>query len=143
MIGLHRRNSLRGQRNPSPVETVRIFRPTIDLDRILRFYVGGLGLELREGTVLDRTRGARVGLPGGPLELAFVQVCQPPVPPPPGNDPIGIVLHVRGERARDHIVDRVRQNGFPLLSTDSPSWLKHGIAFADPDGWIVAITATS
>lgn len=143
MIGLRRRKTAQGQPKPSPVATVRIIRPTIDLDRILRFYVEGLGLELREGTVLDRSRGGRVGLPGAQLELSFVQVCRAHAPPPPEHDPVGIVLHVHGERARDRIVDRVRRSGFPLLRADPPAWLEHGIAFEDPDGWIVVVTATS
>lgn len=143
MIGLRRRNRAHGQLNTPPLETVRIIRPTSDLDRIVRFYVGGLGLELREGTVLDRSRGGRVGLPGGQLELSFVQVCRAHAPPPPEHDPLGIVLHVRGERARDRIVDRVRRSGFPLLRVDPPAWLEHGIAFEDPDGWVVVVTATS
>lgn len=138
MIFPRSKTGIRSRPHQAPIEQVRISRPTRDIDRVLRFYVNGLGLELLDGVLEDRYRGAVVGLPDRGIHLFFTQACDVPPQPPDGNC---YVFYVPGTAASERIVDRLRALGFPLVESDNTYWARDGFIFEDPDGWQVIVMA--
>jgi catechol 2,3-dioxygenase-like lactoylglutathione lyase family enzyme len=117
------------------VPKLRVARASDDLDRLLRFYVDGLGLELlyrfedHEG--FD---GVMVGSAQAPWHLEFTRHRGTPAPPPPGPDSL-LVLYLPEPGAFDARVARLRGAGFEPVAAFNPYWDRHGMTFEDPDGF--------
>src|SRR5215469_5616048 len=70
-----------------PVRSVRIARPTDQLDEVVRFYTEGLGLsELGRFDGHAGYRGVLLGLPGAEYHLEFTQHDQGSPGPAPSRD---------------------------------------------------------
>lgn len=122
------------------VAQVRIARPTDRLDEVVRFYVDGLGL--RELYRFDNHAGydgVMLGLPGTDYHLEFTTH----VDGSPGTAPSAenlLVLYFDGESAMFDAVRRLGEFGAQPVPAENPYWATNGgMAFPDPDGWIVML----
>lgn len=122
------------------VAQVRIARPTDRLDEVVRFYVDGLGLrELYRFENHAGYDGVMVGLPGADYHLEFTSH----VDGSPGAAPSAenlLVLYFDGAAPMFDVVERLGEFGVEPVSVENPYWAANGgMAFPDPDGWIVML----
>lgn len=117
-----------------PVE-LRVARHTERLGEVVAFYRDGIGLrEIGLFRDHDGYDGVFLEIPGARahLELTSGGVHGPPVPHPESL----LVLYVGDARALRTIAARLRANPIPPAN---PYWAKHGLTFADPDGFRVVL----
>ncbi|MFE5476993.1 VOC family protein [Nocardia sp. NPDC056541] len=122
------------------VAQVRIARPTDRLDEVVRFYVDGLGLrELYRFENHAGYDGVMVGLPGADYHLEFTSH----VDGSPGTAPSAenlLVLYFDGAAPMFDVVERLGEFGVEPVPVENPYWAANGgMAFPDPDGWIVML----
>jgi catechol 2,3-dioxygenase-like lactoylglutathione lyase family enzyme len=119
--------------------TLRIARPSDDLDGLLAFYRDGLGLELlfrfedHEG--FD---GVMLGSPGAAYHFEFTRAKGHPAGRAPTQDNLVVFYIADEERWRD-AVERMRGAGFAPVASFNPYWDRQGRTFEDPDGYRVVL----
>jgi len=119
--------------------TLRVARPTDDLEALLPFYRNGLGFD-----VLDRFQdhdgfdGVMLGRPGAPYYLEFTRAHGHVAGRAPTQDHLPI-FYLPAIEEWQAAVDRMEAAGFSAVSAFNPYWDQHGRTFEDPDGYRVVI----
>ena len=119
--------------------TLRVARPTDNLDAVIAFYRDGLGLTLLyrfDGH--DGFDGAMLGLPGAPWHLEFTRAHGHDAGRAPTLDNL-LVLYMPARSAWDAAVGRMRQAGHQPVASFNPYWDRQGLTFEDPDGYRVVL----
>jgi ribosomal protein S18 acetylase RimI-like enzyme len=117
-----------------PIE-LRVARHTERLDEVVAFYRDGIGLrEIGRFGDHDGYDGVFLEIPGARahLELTSGGAHGPPVQHPESL----LVLYVGDAAALRTIAARLRTDPVPPAN---PYWVKHGLTFADPDGFRVVL----
>jgi len=119
--------------------TLRIARPTDELESVVEFYVNGLGFE-RLGGFKDHEGfdGVMVGFPGCPYHLEFVCERGQRAGRAPGGDNL-LVFYVPDHDAWRAVIDRMISEGHAPVSSHNPYWDRNCRTFEDPDGYRVVI----
>lgn len=119
--------------------TLRIARPSDDLDALLAFYRDGLGLELlfrfEDHQGFD---GMMLGSPGAPYHFEFTRAKGHPAGKAPTQDNL-VVFYIADEPAWREAVDRMCRAGFAPVPSFNPYWDQQGRTFEDPDGYRVVL----
>lgn len=123
----------------SPIPTLRVARPSDDLDALLPFYLDGLGMEL-----IDRFQdhagfdGVVVGRDGWPYHLEFTRAHGHRAGRAPTADNL-LVFYFADERDWREAVGRMMAAGFEPVRSFNPYWESSGRTFEDPDGYRVVL----
>jgi catechol 2,3-dioxygenase-like lactoylglutathione lyase family enzyme len=122
-----------------PAATVRIARPSDDLDALLPFYRDGLGLEiLYRFDDHDGFDGVMLGAPGAPWHLEFTRAHGHRAGKAPTQDNL-LVFYLPDVAAHEAAVARMRAAGFDPVPAFNPYWDVDGVTFEDPDGYRVVL----
>ncbi|HSF18214.1 MAG TPA: VOC family protein [Vicinamibacteria bacterium] len=125
------------------VVTVRIARPTDQLDEVVRFYSQGLGL-----IVLDSFEnhagfdGVMLGHPDAPYHLEFTHRRGHRAGRAPTRDNL-LVFYLPDLTQWQEAVERMREAGYEPVPSFNPYWDRSGYTFEDPDGYRVVFQNTS
>jgi catechol 2,3-dioxygenase-like lactoylglutathione lyase family enzyme len=118
-----------------PRASLRIARPSNDLDRAEAFYVKGLGLH-----VLYRASGRpgqhdllMVGWPEAQWHLELVHDAAAPTVPAPTVEDL-LVLYLGGP-VPDAQIARLEAVGGQRVPAHNPYWDRFGVTIVDPDGY--------
>ena len=119
--------------------TLRIARPTDDIDALLPFYRDGLGLEVlahfEDHAGFD---GVMLGRPGAPYHFEFTHQHGHVAGRAPTRD--NLVVFYLPERAEwQAAVARMRGAGFEPVPSWNPYWDVSGATFEDADGYRVVL----
>lgn len=119
--------------------TLRVARPTDQLDKVVRFYLVGLGLE-KLGSFEDHEGfdGVMVGIPGAPYHLEFTHQRGHPVGNAPTKDNL-LVFYLPDEGEWSSAVDRMEAAGYKPVPALNPFWDLNGRTFEDPDGYRIVL----
>jgi catechol 2,3-dioxygenase-like lactoylglutathione lyase family enzyme len=119
----------------SDVPTLRVARPTDDLERLLPFYVDGAGLALL-ARFADHAGfdGVMLGIPGAPYHLEFTQCRDHPAGRAPTQDNL-LVFYLPERSAWEAAIARMRSAGFSPVPAFNTYWDRAGVTFEDPDGY--------
>jgi catechol 2,3-dioxygenase-like lactoylglutathione lyase family enzyme len=121
------------------VPTLRVARPSDDLEALLGFYRDGLGLE-----VLDRFEdhdgfdGVMLGQVGAPYHLEFTRARGHGAGRAPTKDNL-LVFYLPDAEAWRAAVTRMRAAGYAPVPALNPYWDRSGVTFEDPDGYRVVL----
>jgi catechol 2,3-dioxygenase-like lactoylglutathione lyase family enzyme len=121
------------------IPTLRVARPSDDLQALLRFYREGLGLQVlasfEDHAGFD---GVMLGHPGAPYHFEFTHHRGHVVGRAPTRDNL-VVLYLPERKAWEHAVARMRIAGFDPVASYNPYWDIAGRTFEDPDGYRVVL----
>ena len=115
--------------------TLRVARPSDNLDGLLPFYRDGLGLRLlyrfenHEG--FD---GMMLGHVGAPYHFEFTRARGHKVGKAPTQDNL-LVFYMPDARFWQDAIERMRAAGFDPVTSFNPYWDRDGATFEDPDGY--------
>ncbi|MFX4291606.1 VOC family protein [Streptomyces bohaiensis] len=122
--------------------TIRIGRPSLDLDAAERFYVGGLGLAVLYRATGRPEAGERdllmVGPEGAAWHLELTASEHDVVVPAPTSEDLLVVY--LGKPVSETFVARVIEHGGTVVPSHNPYWDRQGVTLADPDGYRVVLT---
>lgn len=115
--------------------TLRIARPTDDIQALLPFYRDGLGLQVL-GSFQDHQGfdGIMLGQPNGPYHFEFTHQRGHRVGRAPSQDHL-LVFYLPDAQAWAEAVSRMQAAGFAALPAYNPYWDQWGRTFEDPDGY--------
>ena len=114
-------------------------RPSDDLDRLLPFYVDGLGLDLLyRFKDHDGFDGVMLGRKGAPYHLEFTRAHDHAAGRAPTQDNL-LIFYLPDEMEWRATVARMRAAGFAPLPAFNPYWDRDGVTFEDPDGYRVVL----
>jgi catechol 2,3-dioxygenase-like lactoylglutathione lyase family enzyme len=119
--------------------TLRVARPSDDLDALLPFYRDGLGFDLLyrfEGH--EGFDGVMLGREGSPYHFEFTQAKGHPAGRAPTQDNL-VVFYIPSEARWQRAVERMVDAGFPPVASFNPYWDRQGRTFEDPDGYRVVL----
>jgi catechol 2,3-dioxygenase-like lactoylglutathione lyase family enzyme len=122
-------------KNITPPPTLRVARPSDNLDALLPFYRDGLGLSVLlrfEGH--DGFDGLIMGKSGWPYHLEFTTAQGHHAGKAPTKDNL-LILYLSDYQSCRDAVDRMRDHGFEPVPSFNPYWDKQGKSFEDPDGY--------
>ncbi|MDQ0396030.1 VOC family protein [Labrys monachus] len=117
------------------IPTLRVARPSDDLDRLLPFYRDGLGL-----SVLYRFEdhqgfdGVMLGREGAPYHFEFTRARGHAAGRAPTQDNL-LVFYLPRRPVWQAAADRMRAAGFAPVAAFNPYWDRDGVTFEDPDGY--------
>jgi catechol 2,3-dioxygenase-like lactoylglutathione lyase family enzyme len=123
--------------------TLRVARPTDDLEALLPFYRDGLGL-----TVLYRFEdhdgfdGVMLGAAEAPYHFEFTRAHGHSAGRAPTRDHL-LVFYIPGPEDWRRAVARMRGAGFEPVASFNPYWDQQGLTFEDPDGYRVVLENAS
>ena len=118
--------------------TLRIARPTDNIEALLRFYVDGLGFQVLTRFEDNAFAGIVLGHPGQAYHLEFTHQKGAKVGKAPTKDNL-LVLYLPQRLAYQAAIGAMIEAGFrPVVSTN-PYWEQHGKTFEDPDGYRVVL----
>ena len=125
------------------IPTLRVARPSDDLDRLLPFYVDGVGLSLLyRFEDHDGFDGVMLGRAGAPYHLEFTRARGHAAGRAPTQD--NLLVFYRPERAAWRAaVDRMGAAGFAPVPAFNPYWDRDGVTFEDPDGYRVVFQGSA
>ena len=119
--------------------TLRVARPTDQLEAVVRFYTEGLGLSRIDGfddhVGFD---GVMLGMPGAPYHLEFTRERGHPAGGAPSAEHL-LVFYLPDEREWQAAVDRMQAAGYQPVASYNPYWERAGRTYADPDGYRVVL----
>ncbi len=119
--------------------TLRIARPSDDLEALLPFYCDGLGMELLyRFDDHDGFDGVMLGGKGAPWHLEFTRAHGHSAGKAPTQDNL-LVFYIPNAAAHHAAVARMRAAGFAPVPSFNPYWDEDGVTFEDPDGYRVVI----
>lgn len=125
------------------VPTLRVARPTDDLDALLPFYQSGLGLSvLYRFENHDGFDGVMLGQAGAPYHFEFTRAHRHVAGRAPTQDNL-IVLYYPDGDAWTEAVQRMRDAGFAPVPAFNPYWDRAGATFEDPDGYRVVLQSAT
>lgn len=115
--------------------TLRIARPTDDIQALLPFYRDGLGLQVL-GSFEDHEGfdGIMLGQLKGPYHFEFTHQRGHRVGRAPSQDHL-LVFYLPQVQAWTEAVSRMQAAGFAPLPAYNPYWDQWGKTFEDPDGY--------
>ncbi len=119
--------------------TLRIARPSDNLDALLPFYEQGLGL-----TLLSRFEdhegfdGIMLGRPGAPYHFEFTRAHGHEAGRAPTDDNL-LVFYLPDPADWALAVNKMRAAGFEPVPAFNAYWDKMGATFEDPDGYRVVL----
>ena len=126
---------------PAPFVRLRSARPANDLAALERFYVGALGcarLGAFEGH--DGFDGLIVGAADGTWQVEFVREHGVTAPRAPTNEHL-LVFYVGDRVALDACCAAMDRAGCERVAPHNPYWRRHGVTYADPEGYPVVVAA--
>ena len=119
--------------------TIRIARPSDDLDALLAFYRDGLGLDLiyrfEDHQGFD---GMMLGRAGSAYHFEFTRSKGHLAGKAPTQDNL-IVFYIADEQRWRDAIERMRKAGFAPVASFNPYWDRQGRTFEDPDGYRVVL----
>jgi catechol 2,3-dioxygenase-like lactoylglutathione lyase family enzyme len=119
--------------------TLRVARPSDDLERLLPFYRDGLGLSiLYRFQNHDGFDGVMLGQEGAPYHFEFTRAGGHTAGRAPTQDNL-IVFYLPDRGAWKAAVDRMTACGFEPVAALNPYWDKAGRTFEDPDGYRIVL----
>jgi len=117
----------------------RSARPANDLRAVERFYVDALGCtRLGSFDGHDGFDGLIVGAPDGAWQIEFVREHGVIAPHAPTDEHL-LVFYVADRAALAEREVSMRAAGHSPIEPHNPYWLRHGLSFADPDGYRIVI----
>lgn len=123
--------------------TIRIARPTDDLDALLPFYRDGLGFRvLYEFRGHDSFDGVMLGHPGAPYHLEFTVAHGHIAGRAPTEDNL-LVFYLPERNRFDAAHRRLRAAGFHPVPAFNAYWDDKGVTFEDPDGYRIVLQNAS
>jgi catechol 2,3-dioxygenase-like lactoylglutathione lyase family enzyme len=121
------------------VTTLRIARPSDDLDALLPFYRDGLGMEiLFRFEDHDGFDGVMLGGNGAPWHLEFTRAHGHRAGKAPTQDNL-LVFYIPDDAIHAAAVARMRAAGFAPVRSFNPYWDENGVTFEDPDGYRIVL----
>ena len=125
------------------IPTLRVARPSDDLDRLLPFYVDGVGLSLLyRFEDHDGFDGVMLGRAGAPYHLEFTRARGHAAGRAPTRDNL-LVFYLPERAVWRAAVDRMRAAGFAPVPAFNPYWDRDGVTFEDPDGYRVVFQGSA
>lgn len=122
-----------------PDVTLRVARPSADLDALLPFYRDGLGLTvIGRFTDHDGFDGVMLGAPGGRYHLEFTRSQRHAAARAPSPENL-LVFYFPDPDDWRSAVARMQAAGFAPVSSVNPYWDRSGATFEDPDGYRVVL----
>lgn len=119
--------------------TLRVARPTDDLEPVVSFYRDGLGLQvIDQFDDHDGVDGVMLGFPADPHHLEITRHRGVAVGRAPTEDNL-LVFYVPDRRDWDAVVARMAGAGHEPVPSLNPYWDRDGVTFEDPDGYRVVI----
>lgn len=122
---------------------LRVARPSDDLDGLLRFYRGGLGLarlySFEDHAGFD---GIMLGRQGAPYHFEFTKKRGDRAGRAPMLDNLLVFYHPDAAEW-GAAVQRMRDAGFAPVPSFNPYWDRQGVTFEDPDGYRVVLQNSS
>jgi catechol 2,3-dioxygenase-like lactoylglutathione lyase family enzyme len=119
--------------------TLRIARPSDDLNRLLHFYRDGLGLVvLYQFEDHDGFDGLMLGQKGAPYHFEFTKKQGHLAGRAPTDDNL-LVFYYPDVTEWRAAVQRMRDAGFASVNSFNPYWDRDGLTFEDPDGYRVVL----
>lgn len=119
--------------------TLRVARPTDQLEVVAAFYRDGLALEelasFRDHAGFD---GVILGFPGAPWHLELTHARGHTVGPAPNPDHL-LTFYFPEETARAAAIARLVSAGHRPVRSFNPYWDDRGVSFEDPDGYRVVL----
>ena len=121
------------------IPTLRIARPSDDLDALVTFYRDGLGLEiLYRFEDHDGFDGVMLGNPGVPYHLEFTRSHGHTAGRAPNEDHL-LVFYLPDHAEWNAAVARMSAAGFEPVAAFNPYWDRKGRTFEDPDGYRIVL----
>jgi catechol 2,3-dioxygenase-like lactoylglutathione lyase family enzyme len=119
--------------------TLRVARPTDDLDALLRFYRDGLGFAVLDRFIdHDGFDGVMLGHAGAPYHLEFTRKRGHRAGRAASQDNL-LVFYLPDAALWRAAVERMRVAGFAPVPSFNPYWDRDGVTFEDPDGYRVVL----
>ena len=123
--------------------TLRIARPTDNLEALALMYVTGLGMEeLGRFEDHDGFDGIMVGHPKSPYHLEFTHKAGHPAGRAPTEDNL-LVFYLPDAPEWNAACLRMEDAGFASVPSFNPYWDRHGRTFEDLDGYRVVLQNTA
>lgn len=117
----------------------RSARPSDRLGELRRFYVDGLGCALLSAWVdHEGYDGLVVGDPAGRWQAEFIHEHARPAVPVPSHEHL-LVFYVTDRALLAAKADAMDAAGWQRVQPANPYWQRHGVTYADPDGYHVVI----
>ncbi|MFW2589176.1 VOC family protein [Sagittula sp. SSi028] len=120
-------------------QSIRIARPTDNIDALLPFYCDGLGLQIL-GRFADHDGfdGVMLGAKGAAYHFEFTRHPDHPAGRAPTRDNL-VVFYLPDPDDWQAACDRMRRAGFTPVPSLNPYWDRLGETFEDPDGYRVVL----
>jgi catechol 2,3-dioxygenase-like lactoylglutathione lyase family enzyme len=119
--------------------TLRVARPTDDLDALLRFYIDGLGLRLLyRFEDHDGFDGVMLGHEAAPYHFEFTRARAHFAGKAPTKDNL-LIFYLPSEVVWREAIERMSNAGFAPVAAFNPYWDRYGATFEDPDGYRIVL----
>ena len=116
----------------------RVARHTDNLEPIIKFYRGLLGLEvIGEFTNHDKYDGVFIGKEGLNWHLEFTRSEESPKHQTDKDDLL--VFYLESEEEYISVKQKFDDNGFSSVQSKNPYWNNNGSTYIDPDGFRIVI----
>ena len=118
---------------------LRLARPVFDLERSVRMYRRGLGLdEIGRFEDHEGFDGVMLGCGGRHFHFEFTHCRAHQVTPTPTPEDL-LVFYIPERSEWQDTCDRMAPAGFREVASFNPYWQRTGRTFEDPDGYRVVI----
>jgi catechol 2,3-dioxygenase-like lactoylglutathione lyase family enzyme len=122
--------------------TLRVARPSDDLDALVSFYRDGLGLDvLYRFENHDGFDGVMLGRAGAPYHFEFTRAHGHAAGRAPTQDNL-LAFYMPDAGEWQAAVQRMQAAGFDPVPAFNPYWDRSGRTFEDPDGYRVVLQNT-
>lgn len=121
------------------MHTLRVARPTDNLNALARMYSEGLGMQIL-GHFEDHEGfdGVMLGQPGGPYHLEFTSKSDHEAGRAPTQDNL-LVFYIPDPDRWQATCAQMEAAGFTPVPSFNPYWDRHGRTFEDLDGYRVVL----
>jgi catechol 2,3-dioxygenase-like lactoylglutathione lyase family enzyme len=121
------------------VQSTRLVRVSRHLEKVVRFYRDGIGLQELSRFVDEKGySGVCLGIAGQNWEMEITQHKSLKPSPAPDKDNL-LVFYMDGMGAIGKLVITLGRMGHFPVSQEHPLWHEVGVTFEDPDGWRVVL----
>jgi catechol 2,3-dioxygenase-like lactoylglutathione lyase family enzyme len=121
------------------IPTLRIARPSDNLDDVVRFYREGLGLSvLFRFEDHDGFDGVMLGRDGAPYHFEFTRARDHIAGRAPTQDNL-LVFYLPELAEWQAAVEQMAKAGFEPVAAVNPYWDRAGLTFEDPDGYRIVL----